>query len=191
MITLAQVKTYTGIADASQDAEITAMIPVVEAAVRNITRNHFALQLTATLTDGSRAALISGVYTYYGQYIEDVQEYIEAGSQVTGRGIPSGTYIEYVYQDGASYYAILSAEATASGVVDMMLGLPVSLLPVLAKGVMWKISQTTTAPINAGWSHKTMGPLSVTLGDSNAAIDNASGMPAWFVSALPRYHGGH
>lgn len=191
MITLAQVKTYTGITDASQDAAITAMIPVVEAAVRNITRNNFALQVTATLTTGSKAALISGVYTHYGQYIEDVQEYIEAGSQVTGNGIPSGSYIEYVYQDGACWYAMLSAEATASGVVDLMLGLPVSCLPVLAKGVMWKVSQTTTAPINAGWMHKTMGPLSVTLSDSNAAIDNASGMPAWFVSALPRYHGGH
>jgi len=208
MITVAQVKSYCGITASTYDADIAIYIPVAEAAIKSITRNRYTMRVSGTTTAGSTTIPI---YSLYGwgwsrghegdcklwdtQFrIDDVTEYVENGASVTGTGVPAGAYVTDVYDiDSSGAWSPnieLSSAATASGSVTLTLGLPISLMPVVAKGVFWLVGNKTTSAINAGWSSRSMGPLSVTLG-GNQAIDNKYGMPVWFVSAFPRYHGGH
>lgn len=205
MITLAQVKEYCGIATTDYDTAIARYIPITENAVKLITRNRYNMQVSIELTSGSKYAHLSSVqqsgryYYFHGcshcWEIEYPQEYIEDGSQIIGDGIPTGAYISTVYDNthgGITGPVIeLSSAATASGSVEAVVGISIALLPVIAKGVMWKVSQENTSAIDAGWTSKSMGPLSISKGDAQSKIDNASGFPLWFVTAFSRYHGGH
>lgn len=207
VISLAQVKQYTTLTDAD-NADITAMLPVIDAKVKMITRNRWNYQIVGDTVSGSPYVKLQSLYTYAGIdrlginnpcWREDLQEYIEVGMQISGPGIPSGSYIQEVYYNGeavtlgGTVYAVpvvemnQNATATASG-IQGFLGLPIAYLPTVAKGVQWLIAQTkSSAYPQGGFTSRSMGPMSWSVGGSDADIDGVSGMPSWFVKGLPRY----
>lgn len=208
IITLAQVKTYTTLTDAD-DAAITAMIPVIDSKVKLITNHNWNWQVLAKTVLDSPNVEIFESYNYAGIGIDhsdrginapyvfrNIGEYLEAGSTVSGNGIPAGAYILDVYADGASYnnlnipFVTLSDNATAtSDSVQLFIGMPLAYIPTVAKGVQWLIEQSSKGSGSAqgGIQSKRMGPVSVTYADKDADIDGMCGMPGWFVKALPRY----
>jgi len=210
-ITLAQVKQFTTLTD-TDDATITAMIPVIDSKVRLVTRNRWNYQVYAHLVTGATDVEVSGVVNYAGVYlaygnsginanweVDDIGEWLDVGTQLTGTGIEAGTYIEEVFYNGPDYQGKLipvirlSQPATESGKKALQLGIPLAYVPTIAKGVQWLIEQATkgSGSEQAGVQSKRMGPVSVTYGDKEATLDGLTGMPVWFVKGLPRYHGGH
>ena len=53
VITLAQVKTYLGITESTQDAAITAMLPVIDAKVKQITGKDWNYQVIGETASGN------------------------------------------------------------------------------------------------------------------------------------------
>ena len=58
---------------------------------------------------------------------------------------------------------------------------------IVSKGIWWLIQQQDTTITDDSWKSKSYGPVSIDKGDG-ARLDGKSGMPLWFVRALPRYH---
>lgn len=207
IITLAQVKTYLGIVSSDYDDAINRYIPIVDARVKAICKNDFNMLVIGNTTDTSAVIpIVESYYDYYYPYQvtsvninqpikpEDIQEYINAGDQVTGTGIPAGAYVLTV-DDDPDYISprmTISDNATADGTgIKLYIGMNIAYLPLVAKGVFWMIGQeNTTMPTNSASSER-MGPASVSYGAGDQAIDNKYGMPGWFVKGLPKYARGH
>ena len=208
VITLEQVKAQLGILDNSQDVAITAKLPIIDAKVKQITNNRYNMQVTTQLTTGSNIATISSInykhlywgngYNNNGYCIEDLGDYLQIGDQIEGDGIPAETYIEELYYNGqyvtigGTQYVVpaikLSANATDNGLQESFVGINIGYHDIIAKGVQYLISGTNTKlPLNKIKS-KSLPPLSVTFADSK--VDPKTGMPDWFVEALPRFMGG-
>lgn len=210
-ITLAQVKQFTTLT-AADDASISAMIPIIDSKVRLLTRNRWNYQVYALLESGQTDAEVSGMVNYAGVSvisgnsginapwtIDDIVDFIDVGMQLTGTGVPAGTYIEEIYYNGSEHdgriipIITMSEPATVSGLEAVQLGIPLAYVPTIAKGVQWLIEQSSKSSSSeqGGIQSKRMGPVSVTYSDADSAIDGLTGMPAWFTKGLPRFHGGH
>lgn len=191
MITLAQVKELLGIEETTYDVQIAAKIPYVVQKVKAITRKNWNDLIYGDITEGSPYV---PVYLTNKNY-DDALDYILPGSQVTGEGIPEGAYVEEVYPYGRSitnmYQQIkLSTNATASGNgIYLYMGLPIGYLDIVAKGIWYLISNTSTALPAAGVTSRRLGPASWSYSNAVSANDGKDGMPGWFVAGLPRYMG--
>lgn len=213
VITRDQVKAQLGISDSSLDAQIDAKLPIIDAKVKQITGNKFNMQLSATLTNGSSIAEIQTSNSFPYEYthrhgrgrqrvlykIEDIAEYVTVGDQISGEGIPIETHVEEIYYNG-SYVTIsgkqyniptilMSNNATTDGLSEMFLGINIGYHDIIAKGVQYLITGTSQSLPQNRLKSKSLPPLSVTY--ANDKIDPKTGMPDWFVSALPKYMSSH
>jgi len=144
VITLAKTKELLGINDTSQDTQITAKIPFIDALVKRITKNRFNFMILGNTEDSNPYITVSSIITYTGERydydrttgryfcaginnpycIDDLNEYLEIGQQIEGTGIQAEAYIDEVYyngdlvNDGSSDYDVptikLSSDATAT-----------------------------------------------------------------------------
>jgi hypothetical protein len=123
---------------------------------------------------------------------------IPTGTYFEGEGIPR-TYVTEVYYDypaefgGVTYSNpfILLADAATSTTngAQGFYGWNKAYDSVVSKGVWWLIQDTSTTITDGSWQSKSYGPVSVTKGSGgDTKMDLKSGMPLWFVKALPRYH---
>ncbi len=213
VITRDQVKEQLGITDASLDTQIDSKLPIIDAKVKQITNNRFNMQISAQMTTGSNIVTLStsnrypynysnsiGVKTNRNLYsIDDLEEYVMTGDQLSGDGVPAETYIEETYYNG-SYVTIsntqyqvpaiiMSNVATETGLKEMFLGTNIGYLDIIAKGVQYLITGTSQSLPQNRLKSKSLPPLSVTYADNT--VNKTYGMPNWFVEALPTYMSGH
>jgi len=208
IITLAQVKTALGITTTDHDAAITAVLPLVDAKVKEITRRNWTLQLKATI-DGTTNAEIRTVGTdpFLDAYpatsrsvgvnwsVDSVHEHLHAGDSITGDGIPDDTFITDVYSirrtvGGKTYAApsvVLSNAATATGSVDVVVGFNRAYFPTVAKLAWWMIGDQATDTPAGSVASKSLGDISVSYSTAGADLDGRFGVPSWAVRGLPRY----
>lgn len=201
VITLAQVKTYLGITGSTQDAAITAMLPVIDAKVKQITGRNFNYQFIGSIVSGSSLMEIYNVNQSGGKRPADIALIAElpSGTQLAGTGLASGTYITdtfYYANNGynatdpnAMPYVVLSSPATQTNSAQYFYaGINLAYLPIIAKGVQFLMDNTNTTVIDSAWVSRSVGPLSVSRAQTDAALEARYGMPAWFIKGLPRYH---
>lgn len=187
IITRDQVKLYLGITDSSLDAEIDRYLPIIDSKVKLITNHNW--------NDFYYCNIDS---TKYIEVVEFKGESLEPGMQITGSGIPTGAYITNIFMHTAEFNNVtyeppfieISEIATETETsAELYFGFPIAYHPTVAKGVLWLIQQENQTIPSQKVKSKSLPPLSVTY-DLNSKIDNRSGMPEWFVSALPYYMGG-
>lgn len=211
-MTTAQAKKYLGIPEETNtfDDDIATYIPIVEATARAITGSLYLLQVNGTLTAGSKELTVSSVYSQTrmlyggsvlkigygypygdpGPKMKKLHEVLTAGMQITGDGIPTGTFIERVQTFNGENTAYLSTEATATGEVEAYTDIPVMYLSAIAHGVWWMIGQQKTAMGDTSWTSRSVGPVSESRSEAEMKLDGQYGMPVWFVKTFPRvYHG--
>ena len=201
VITLAQVKTYLGITGSAQDAAITAMLPVIDAKVKQITGRNFNYQFIGQTESGNDLMMIYNVDQCGGKRPADIALIAElsAGTQLEGTGIASGSYIKEVYYRGqngidstgtnTTPFVRLSSPATLSQYSQYIYaGINIAYLPLIAKGVQHLMNEVSTTVTDSAWVSRSVGPLSVSRAQSDARLEALYGMPAWFIKGLPRYH---
>lgn len=212
IITLEQVKQYLGIDDTSSDADITAMLPIVEAKVQQITRRDWARIARATI-DGTRYVELRALGTdpFTDAYpsnsrsigvnwmFDTEYEHVEPGQMITGPGIPDDTFVEAVYKrrvvaGGVTYdpgTVLISNAATSSGDVDVELGFNRAYHRTVAKLVWWMIQDQSTDTPQGAIASKSLGDISVTYADAGSQVDAQFGVPQWAIRGLPRYGRGY
>ncbi len=139
----------------------------------------------------------SGIMNPY--YLDDIGEYVDTGQLVEGDGVPDDSYIDEIYYNGGIWdvsgteYTVptikLSANATATDSVRLLLGINIGLQDIIAKGIQYLINGTSTTLPSALLRSETIGTYSYTNADTN--INKTYGMPQWFVDSFPRYMSGH
>jgi hypothetical protein len=203
IITRERVKELLGIADTTYDNAIDAAIPVVDSAIKLITRNRYNYQVILS-TNSTVYAEIYRVWNGYGVQLQDLENYIQVGQKIEGEGISSGTYIDEVYYNGQSVefdgvsYSVpcvkLSDTATNTKVDNQCFtGIPIGFDIHIAKGVWWYTQQINTSIVDNTWTSKSIGKLSISKGGSQSdnQLDGKSGFPLWFVRGFPHYMGGY
>ena len=224
IITLAKTKELLGIDNTDQDTLINRYIPIIDAKVKLITKNRYNVQVVGdTTTDSKLVPLTSVRNTSLGRLdfwnnpngtsscnlginnnwcIEDLQEYLEIGTLITGSGIPADNYIDEVFYNGFQYtessidYGIptiqLATAATATeSSVQIYLGFNIGLQTTVAKGIAWLIDQENETISEAGQLSETIGSIRKSWSVSQSKIDGRYGMPNWFVKSFPIYMSGH
>lgn len=212
IITLAQVKDYIGITTTDHDAAITAILPLVDAKVKEITRRNWTLQVRANLYSTEYAELRTvGTDQFADAYpsasrsvgidwsLEDIADYVAAGYEIAGDGIPGGTYITDVYRirltkAGRTYTAPvveLSESATATGSRDAVIGFNRAYHPIVAKLAWWMIQDQSTDTPAGSIASESIGDISVSYSGTGAELDGRYGVPQWAVRGLPRYGRGY
>jgi len=114
IITLAEVKTLTGITGTDQDAAITAILPYLEAKVKEITGRKWAKRVTIETTLGDTEAAVEPIdyddaYTtepYNGNVgnrrpLDLLHEFIEVGAKISGAMRDDGVRIVNLNPDSA------------------------------------------------------------------------------------------
>lgn len=212
IITREQIKTYLGIADTSQDAAIDAILPALEAKVKEITRREWNLQLRANIdgtqyvevrsigSDPFTDSFLSSSWSVGKDWqLDTIGEYLKTGQQVEGTGIPAGAYITGVYDRRVAVGSItytapvvkLSASATATGTIDFTVGFNIAYHRTVAKLAIWMINDQSVETPSAQVQSKTLGDASVTYATDSSDLDGKYGVPRWAVVGLPRYGRGY
>lgn len=212
VITLDRTKELLGIDTADHDSDIQTAIPIVDAAVKAITRNRYNTHVIGETTNGSEYVEVYEVldnqreiYTrkkWSAEHVRDIAEYLQVGQRVSGEGVPDDTYIEEVYYNGPTVvfgsktYNVplieMSNEATeTNSSAQIFLGVSIALEPIIAKAVFWQVGQFNETIRDESWVSKSMGPVSVTKATFDAKVDQKWGMPLFLIKALPHHHGGH
>lgn len=212
VITREQVKTYLGIADTSQDAAIDAILPALDAKVKEITGRDWSDQVRGNI-DGTVYVEIRTIGTdpFTDSYprsswsvgkdwtLDNIGEYLKTGTLVEGDGIPAGAYIVGVYDrrltvGGITYAAPvvkLSSAATATGSIDLFLGFNIAYHRTVAKLAQWMIDDQSVDTPSAQVQSKTLGDASVTYNTNSSDLDGKYGVPRWAVVGLPRFGRGY
>lgn len=205
VISLDQVKTQLGISDTSQDAAITAKLPIIDAKVKQICNSTFNYRFAADMSNGSNVLTAYALFKGRDNYpaginnpviVRDVSKSLEIGMLVEGDNIPADTYITNFYKTGSedsfyssidTLYVELSENVTDDGAgVYVTGGISIAYHDTIAKGVQFLIDGTnTTLPDTGDWETKRMGPLTLSKGEGGSAIDGRYGMPTWFVKGMP------
>jgi len=212
VITLAKVKELLGITSTDFDTQISAKIPIIDAKVKQITRNNYDFKFYGVPVSGSKEMY---VYAYlptnfnYGEYSginnfnvkSNIAESLEVGQLITGTGIAAGAYIENIVHKGLTdndtgfvqdvVYIEMSAAATSSAdSSEITAGISIGYQDIIAKGIQYLINSTSTTLPSGGVASESIGSYSYSLSSSNQKIDGKSGMPYWFTAGLPRFQGG-
>jgi hypothetical protein len=210
VITVDQIKTQLGIAavDTTYDAELTALLPELDARVKAITRRRWIDRVAVDTTVDKTEATLKPLDIATVQLprndsrnvanlhsVETFGESLTVGQQIAATGIATGTHIADVYDEDyevlnrvyEEYVRIeLSAAATATGSAVATLGISIAYHPVIARLAWWMLGQrSTTARLDSGITSRSMGPVSVSYGDSQ--LDGKHGVPRWAIAGLPRY----
>lgn len=208
IITLAQVKTYLGIADNSLDTQITAMLPIVDAKVKEITNNNWNMQVKGII-DGTQFVQLRTIGTdpftdAYPQNsysigvdwtLDDLGAHLKTGYEISGDGIPDDSYITDVFRKrvsagGITYTAPvvkMSETATAAGTIDVTIGFNRAYHRTVAKLVLWMINDQSQSIPTAAVSSKSLGDISVTFAADTDDLDGRYGVPRWSVVGLPKF----
>jgi len=194
VITLAKTKEYLGLGDTTYDAQITALLPVIDAKVKEICKNNFNLQVSATVTNTETAVAL--IDNYYGMSRPDIIQLskdLPTGTLLEGTGIPADAYISEIYYNGITSGDYEPPAFTLSEAADddssiIYAGINIAYQSVIAKGLWWLIGQTSTTICAHDWISKSEGGMSVSRSEADNKIDGKSGMPAGFVKSLPRWH---
>jgi hypothetical protein len=175
IITLAKTKELLGILNGSQDELINRYIPIVDAKVKMITKNRYNTQVSGITVNGVTAVELFSIHNNrYGFWkfprgrgidfnqctagiqnpwcIDDLEEYLQVGSLVSGEGIPANTYIDEVYFNGGQVTLsgvdytvptiVLSNAATADSTdAQIFISFNIGLQTTVAKGIAWLIDQ--------------------------------------------------
>ena len=208
IITLEKTKELLGISDTSLDTQITRYIPIIDSKIKMITKNRYNYFVYGATTSGSKIielysvnkAKNLGINNKY--CIDDLDEYLQVGSLISGEGIAADTYIDDIYYNGDAVelsgtdYSVpiieMSENATATNEsAQIFIGFNIGLQTTVAKGIYWLITQESTSIPTAGLISKSIGGTSKSWSSADSKIDGKSGMPAWFVKAFPRYMSGH
>jgi len=212
VITLNQIKSYLGIIDTTQDAAITAVLPALDAKVKEITRRSWNLQLRANI-DGTEYVEVrsfgsdpfAGAYTENTRSVgidwvaDDIHDYLSAGVEVEGDGIPADTYVEEVYsvrvRTGGRLYTAplvkLNNAATAWKSIDITFGFNRAYHPVVAKLAWWMVNDISQDTPAGSIASKSLGDISVSYSTAGADLDGRFGVPQFAVRGLPRYGRGY
>jgi len=212
VITLAKVKELLGITSTDYDTQISAKIPIIDAKVKQITRNNYDFKFVgapvvdtnimyvyAYLPDNYNCNNYSGINN--PNIKTDIAQSLEIGQLITGDGIASGAYITNIVKQGTSStdagfvddycYIEMSANATASSEsTEITAGISIGYQDIIAKGIQYLINSTSTTLPSGGIASESIGSYSYSLSSSNQKIDGKSGMPYWFTAGLPRFQGG-
>lgn len=211
IITRDQVKAQLGITDSTYDTQIDAKLPIIDAKVKLICKNNFNYRFGGDMTNTSTtitaySLTYNSVFAqpnYSGinnQYIySDVSSDLEIGMQIEGDNIPTGAYITNItkarniettsgFISDVSYIEISDAVTATESGVTITGGFNIAHHPVVAEGVWWLIGETSTTICANDWISRSDGGMSVSRSDADNKIDGKSGMPAWFVKSLPRWH---
>lgn len=225
IITLAKTKELLGITDGDQDTKINRYIPIIDAKVKMMTNNRYNTQLFGNTTDSVTAVeLFSIQNNQFGLWrfprsrglnfnqnqaginnpwlIDDLEEYLEVGTLISGDGIPADTYIDEVYFNGGQVTLdsviyttptiVLSNAATAtSDNAQIFTSFNIGLQTTVAKGIAWLIDEENETIPEAGLLSKSIGPTRKSWSVSQSQIDGRFGMPVWFVKSFPVYMSGH
>jgi hypothetical protein len=211
VITLDQVKTYTSLID-SHDKYINAMIPVIDAKVKEITRQDWNKQIIGKVVSGSPYVEVYSIFidNRYQDVrginsdgrIDNLKTFLNSGTQINGTALASESYISAVYSNGDSVelngtrYNVPVIQLNQNAIesdsnAELFLNISIAYLPVIAKGVQWLIDQNASSKMpGSGVKSTGIGPASVTFSDQAVELDGISGMPTWFVKGLPRYQRG-
>jgi hypothetical protein len=162
LVTLETVKSQLGISVDTQDAELTAMIPIVSADVRRILNCQFDDYTPASYSSGSAELDVYNNSTEYKKYLGQNIQPLKMGLVVEGENIPDDTYI--ISEDPDTGVYTMSAEATGSG--DYVYPtITVSQWPTIAKMIYYRASkQTTSSAADETVQSRSVGPLSVNYG---------------------------
>ena len=198
VIDLATVKLYLGISDSADDALINKYIPIIDSKVKSICNNNFNLQINVKLVNGSD---IVEIYGTGGRCITKPEldlllEELPTGTLLEGTGIATGTYIDEVYYSEPSNNDLnvpsikLSQNATADNSnAYIYAGINIAYQEIIAKGLWYLTGRADKTIKDDSWKSRRIGPVSITKGEGGKSeLDGKSGMPLWFVRALPRYH---
>lgn len=200
------VKANLGLTDSTYDAQIDAQIPIIDAKVKQICGQNFNNQITMNTVSGVQYIEIWGISYYWGGVCK-MRDRSDPKMREIVKDIPTGTYIEgeglartcitevfYDYSaefDGTTYSAPFVKVETAPTASDDgaqgFYGWNKAYDSVVSKGIWYLIQQTGTTIDDGSWQSKRYGPVSVSKGSGDIKIDMKSGMPLWFVKALPRY----
>jgi hypothetical protein len=131
----------------------------------------------------------------------DISESLSPGQLITGDNIPADSYITEITTNGGTLtvsgteyyvtYITISANATATATGSILTGgISIGYQDIIAKGVQYLMTGTSTALPGTGIASRGVGPLSVSFSQVDQKIDGATGMPAWFAKGLPRYQRG-
>ena len=212
IITVDQIKTLLGLSDSTYDADLTALLPALDAKVKEITGKGWNLQIrgridgTANMevrtigTDPFLDAYPSNTHSIGVNWsVDDVADYITAGQSVTGDGIPDDTFINDVFIHrrtigGKTYQAPLvelSQSATATGDIDIEVGFNRAYHRIVAKLAWWMLQDQSTDTPAGSVASKSLGDISVSYSTAGADLDGRYGVPMWAVRGLPRYARGH
>ena len=198
IITLAKTKELLGISVTDYDTEIERYITIIDAKVKLITHNQYNLQIYGDMILDSKVVNITGMTNVTGginnyHTLDDIIDFMEVGSLVTGDNIASDTYINEVYlEDGVTPTIDLSANATATeSNVLITVGFNIGLQTTVAKGIQWLINEESTSIPSAGLLSRSIGPTRLSWSVSQSQIDGRYGLPSWFVKAFPTYMSGH
>lgn len=212
IITKDRVKELLGITDGDHDSDIDLAIPIIDAAVKRITRNRYNTQVIGEMESGSKYVEVYEVLDNWQQiykrkkwsdyHVRDIGEYLETGQRITGEGVDSDTYIEEVYYNGPTVefsgktynvpvIEMSNAATETNSSAQIFLGVNIGLEPIIAKAVFWQLGQFDTSIRDESWVSKSMGPVSVSKSTLDSRIDGKSGMPLFLIKALPKGHGGH
>jgi hypothetical protein len=209
VIDRATVKTNLGITtdNTTYDSKIDAQLPIIDAKVKQICGRNFNDQIVMSTTSGSEYAEIWGIWYWQGGHkchqdrpspmVKQIVKDIPVGTKLSGESIPDTSILEIYYDYSAEFsgktysspFVKMTDNATATNTgAQTFYGWNVAYDSIVSKGIWWLISQQSTTIEDDTWTTKKYGPLSVSRGRADA-IDPVSGMPKWFVQALPRYHG--
>ncbi len=211
IITLSRVKELLGITTNDYDSDINLAIPIVDAAVKRITRNRYNTQVIGEMTNGSPYVEVYEVLDNWQEIykrkkwsegVRDIGEYLEVGQRISGEGVDSDTYIEEIYYNGPTVefsgktynvpvIEMSNAATSTTASAQIFLGVNIALESIIAKAIFWQLGQINTSIRDESWVSKSMGPVSVSKSTLDSKVDGKSGMPLFLIKALPRGHGGH
>jgi hypothetical protein len=162
LISLDTIKTQLGISDITQDAAITAMIPIVSADVRRILNYKYDETYPAKIVSGSNILNVFNSKKGYNQwpYYRDVE--LDMGQVVYSSALPDDTYIISEDDDTGQY----TMSATAAGNDDEINPtITIAQWPTIAKMVLYRITAGSTTSVNEeNFVSRSVGPLSINLG---------------------------
>ena len=198
VIDLETCKALLGITDNSKDAAISAQIPIIDAKVKQICGTNFNLQVYGKFTQGSTKVEVYGTgcdrFVAWSRWIiDEMTRDLPTGTLLEGAPISPVSCIDEVFYDGYSDggnvpYILMDKAATQNGQFYFYAGINKAYQGTIAKGIAWLMGQMNEDISDNAWESKSAGPLSVKKSARDSAIDGKSGMPAWFVKSLPRYH---
>lgn len=221
VITLEKCKELLGITDTSQDPQITAKIPYVDAKVKQITRNRYNYQIFGNTKSGSPYVEIYSIITSRGvrynfglnvrrdtkyvsgimntYWLDDIEEYIEIGQLIEGDGIPADSYIEDmvyngdIFEDGSgNQFSTPVIKLSANATATESNVRMFTGINIGLQDVIAKGIQYLINKTSTTVPGRTVTSVGTVSYDSvDGKMDGKYGMPAWFVKAFPKYARGH